>query len=245
MHKDKESRSARFLMNTLGLLYDKAVENFPKSASLKSDYYRSGDDLETAIDKLIKFQAVKAGSIGFVTNMGGIITLPVALPANMVGLFYIQIRMIITIADMRGYDIRSDQVKTFTLGCLAGEAIFDIVRDFGVAFSKKIINQLIMKVPGTTLRQINRAVGFRLMTKAGTTGLINLTKIVPFVGGAVAGTVDGIATARIGHVARRVFVARPQNDGPDWEENMEMTSPTIDHEPEESSASNNVAADQN
>jgi uncharacterized protein (DUF697 family) len=49
-----------------------------------------------------------------------------------------------------------------------------------------------------------------LLTKAGTSGLINLTKVVPIVGGLVGGAVDATVTRAIGAVARQVF--KPLDD---------------------------------
>ncbi len=49
----------------------------------------------------------------------------------------------------------------------------------------------------------NKAVGFRLVTKAGTTGLVNLTKAVPVVGGFVGGTFDYVAVCAVGRYADR------------------------------------------
>ena len=59
--------------------------------------------------------------------------------------------------------------------------------------------------------EINRKVGFRLLTKAGTTGVINISKAIPLVGGVVGGTVDGVATGVVGKVAKRTFAPRPDD----------------------------------
>ncbi len=47
--------------------------------------------------------------------------------------------------------------------------------------------------------------GFRLLTKAWTTGVINLTRLVPLVGGLIGGSVDGYLTHDIGMQAKRLF----------------------------------------
>jgi len=39
------------------------------------------------------------------------------------------------------------------------------------------------QIPRELLYNINRAVGFRLVTKAGTTGIINIVRVVPGIGG--------------------------------------------------------------
>jgi uncharacterized protein (DUF697 family) len=65
---------------------------------------------------------------------------------------------------------------------------------------------MILRISGQVLRRINQAVGFRLVTKAGSRGVVNLIKGVPLVGGVVGGTFDAAATKVVGRTAKRVFV---------------------------------------
>lgn len=55
------------------------------------------------------------------------------------------------------------------------------------------------------LKRINQAVGFRLLTKAGEKGIINLTKLVPVVGGVVGGTFDAVTCRITAKAAREAF----------------------------------------
>jgi len=50
--------------------------------------------------------------------LGGIITLPVTLPANIAVVLLTQVRMITAIAHMGGYNIRDDQVRALCYVCL-------------------------------------------------------------------------------------------------------------------------------
>ena len=65
---------------------------------------------------------------------------------------------------------------------------------------------MILRISGQLLKKINQAVGFRLVTKAGSRGAVNLVKGVRFVGGVVGGTLDAAATKVIGRTAKQVFV---------------------------------------
>jgi hypothetical protein len=49
-------------------------------------------------------------------------------------------------------------------------------------------------------------VGFRLITKFGEKGTINLVKAIPVLGGVIGGTVDLTATNLIGNIARNTFI---------------------------------------
>nr|WP_214872896.1 EcsC family protein [Exiguobacterium sp. s140] len=84
--------------------------------------------MEQGIDKLITTQLAKCGTSGFLTGSGGLITLPVAVPANISSVLFIQMRMIASIAIMRGYDVKDDQVRTFVYASLTGKAATDILK---------------------------------------------------------------------------------------------------------------------
>ena len=98
-----------------------------------------------------------------------------------------------------------NQVRTLAFLCLAGSGVANILEEFGVNLGTKLTTRMIMQISGATLTKINQAVGFRLVTKAGTTGLVNLSKVVPFIGGIVGGGFDAFVTRGIGAVAKNVF----------------------------------------
>ena len=52
----------------------------------------------------------------------------------------------------------------------------------------------------------NKKVGFRLVTKFGQKGIINLGKLVPIVGGVIGGTVDTVGTLTVGKTAKKLFI---------------------------------------
>lgn len=162
-------------------------------------------NVEDQIASLIRRSAAQAGVVGFGTGLGGIFTLPITLPANIAGVAALQIHMVQEIARMRGYDLRSEKVESLTLVCLTGNAALDILKDVGITVGRKLTQQAVGQISGAALLRINQAVGFRLVTKGGTTGLVNLSKAVPFVGGLVGGTIDGIATAAVGNAATALF----------------------------------------
>ncbi|MBL1640149.1 EcsC family protein, partial [Klebsiella pneumoniae] len=74
--------------------------------------------------------------------------------------------------------------------CLTGNAAKDIVKNIGITISTKMTNTLIKNISGETIKAINKAVGFRLITKFGQKGAINLGKAIPLVGGVVGATFD-------------------------------------------------------
>ncbi len=167
-------------------------------------------DHEKAIDSLINWYTAYAGSVGFVSNLGGLMTMPVSIPANVASIFMLQFRLILAIAYLRGHSSKEEYVKAFAFISLTGSGAADTLKDFGINFALKYSQVLISKISGATLRKINQAVGFRLVAKTGEKSLINLTKIVPFIGGIVGGTLDATLTYAVGNAAKTVF--KPFND---------------------------------
>lgn len=212
---EKRSAAVEAVSSALNWVYDKALNGVPGTDTVQEivdSYLAGGRDPEEAIDELISWQIGKASAAGFVSNLGGVLTLPVSIPANLGVVIFIQVRMIAAIAMMRGYDTRSDQVKALCTACLTGSAVADILKDVGIQVGTKVTQQAIMQVAGATLVRINQAVGFRLVTKAGSTGIVNLGKAVPFVGGIIGGTFDALTTKAIGSAAKRVFSPRSSEE---------------------------------
>lgn len=64
---------------------------------------------------------------------------------------------------------------------------------------------LVKKIPGKVLIEINKKVGFRLATKMGEKGLINLGKVIPLLGGGIGGCVNAVGALSICKAAKMVF----------------------------------------
>lgn len=154
---------------------------------------------------MITYQTSEAALLGFVTGFGGVLTMPITISANITSVILVQMRMIATIAYMRGYDLHSDQVQTFVYASLTGTSVTDIAKKAGIVISNKLATGVIKKIPGEILKKINRAVGFRLVTKFGSTGAVNLAKMVPIAGALVGGVIDTASTQMIANSALKTF----------------------------------------
>ena len=199
----------REMMNLLDSCYEKALEGvLPGERTvmeLAEDYLAKSSSREKAIDNLIGYQTVLCGTNGFITGLGGLLVLPVVIPANVTGVIYVQLRMIAAIAHINGYDIYSDQVRTIAYACLTGSSAANILKNVGIKISEKMAVNALKKVPGAILIKINQLVGFRLVTKFGQKGLVNVIKMMPLVGGVVGGVFDTGMTLTIGNIAKKVF----------------------------------------
>jgi len=198
------------VMKTLDWAYEKSVNGLPGLDSAKelANCYMSTDgNLKDKVNSLIRWQNTKAGTSGFITGLGGIITLPVAIPANMASVIYIQVRMIAAIAYMAGHDLKDDRVKTLSYVCLTGNGAKDILKEISKKMGSNILKSAIKNISGKTLVKINQRVGFRLLTKFGEKGVINLGKAIPLIGGVIGGVFDSTVTNTIGNVARKTFLS--------------------------------------
>jgi hypothetical protein len=78
-------------------------------------------DVDAAIHEVIENHVRWAGAQGFATNLGGLVTAAVTIPANIAGLAMLQARMVAGIAHLRGYDLGDPRVKNAVLTCMLGE----------------------------------------------------------------------------------------------------------------------------
>lgn len=196
-------------MQVLEWSYEKAINGvagLDSASELAQSYMQSDKDRSGQANSLIRWQNTKAGTSGFLSGLGGILTMPVTIPANVASVIFVQMRMIAAIAHIGGHDIRDDRVKALVYACLTGNAAKDILKDIGIVAGTKFTTSAIKKISGETIKIINQKVGFRLVTKFGEKGVINLGKVVPLVGGIIGATFDSVATNTIGNIARDTFI---------------------------------------
>lgn len=204
--------SQESIMNALDWAYEKSVNGFSgldSAVELAESYMRETE--KTAYEQansLIRWQSTKAATSGFVTGLGGLLTLPVAIPANIASVIYVQVRMIVAIAHIGGYDVRNDKVRALVYLCLVANSAKDVLKDVGVVAGRRLVLNSIKSISGKTLFEINKRVGFKLFTKFGEKGVVNLGKAVPLLGGVVGGAFDAYVTNAVGNVARDTFVLK-------------------------------------
>ena len=211
MENEFSNISQKLIMQSLEWAYAKAVNGvvgLGSAEELAQEYLKEGDSLPEQINNLIRWQNAKAGTSGFLTGIGGILTIPVTLPANITSILYIQLRMIAAIAIMCGYDVKDDKVKTLAYSCLVATSSAEIVKNLGIKIGEKIAVSMLKKLPGALITKINQTVGFRLLTRFGQKGAINLIKGVPLLGGVIGAALDIVSANTVGNVARDLFIGK-------------------------------------
>lgn len=198
------------MLKVLDWAYEKALNGLPGTSSaeeLAEEYLnKNGGDSKHACDSLIKWQISKCTTSGFLTGLGGVMTMPVAIPANISSVIYIQMRMIAAVAYIGGYELKDDSVKSLVYICLTGNAAAEVAKSAGIKIGTRLTQTAIKKISGETIKRINKAVGFRLLTKFGEKGAVNLGKAIPIVGGIIGGGFDLAATKTIGKVSKNLFL---------------------------------------
>ncbi len=168
----------------------------------------AGGDRDAAIRRLVASHVRLAAMSGFVTGLGGLATLPVAVPAATAGLYVLATRMSAGIAHLRGYDIGTPEVRSAILVSLLGSAGASVLKRAGVEIGRRSAAAALERASVRLLTEINKRIGYRLLARAGARGVTNLGKLVPLVGGPIGATVDGLSCRTIATFARHTFPPR-------------------------------------
>jgi uncharacterized protein (DUF697 family) len=184
------------------------------AAELAGDYRQRARrvGLGQAIRDLIEDQARWNAGTGFVTGIGGFAFLPVQLPASITATWVIQTRLVAAIADLYGFDLAHEAVRTQILLTLLGEEAGEVLKQLGVKTAQQIAQAQLRRLPATTLQAIHRAVGFRLVTRSGQRGMVHLHRVIPLLGGVVGGGIDYWMTRQLGDYAIRSLAPRRPAD---------------------------------
>ena len=202
----KASSSTRLVNYVL----EKGLKGIPplsSSENLAIEYLidQGFENNDERVDSLINWETTKNFTSGFITGLGGIVTLPISIPSALGASWLIQARMAGAIARIYGHKLQSDRIRTMILLSLAGDAAKEAVKSAGIRLGQKLTERAISQIPGRALVEINRHIGFRLLTKAGERGIVNFSKAVPLVGGIVGGSFDAVVCRAVGRTAKTLF----------------------------------------
>lgn len=133
---------------------------------------------EELIGRLIRGQAVRSGVVGAVTGLGGFITLPVALPLDVLLSLRLQAAIVDFIAEMYGRGDSDAERRVRTALILSGsgrlgETVFSVIMRF------------LLRVVGKSF-----------------------SKLIPFIGAAVSFGLNFAIAQAVGSLALRVYRAR-------------------------------------
>lgn len=201
--------SSQYVREVLERAIDGAGPFRGAAAAADARLREAGGHREAAVASVIDAHVRAAGVQGFVTNLGGLVTMAISIPANVTGLALLQSHLVAGIAHLHGYDLRDPRVRNAVLACLLGErAVTELVRSgrlpaspMGLATSPVHDPELDPTIAqDVTAELFGRVGGRRLATTVG--------RRVPLVGGGVGALGDGFSTYRVGRYAERELRSR-------------------------------------
>ena len=188
----------------------RGIGPLPPAAAAADKQLREQDgNVERAIHEVIENHVRMAGAQGFLTNIGGLVTATVTIPANITGLALLQCRMIAGIAHLRGHDLEDPRVRNAILVTLLGEdTVESLVKKRQIPAPPRALatspatdaetDRLVSGVVASDL--VAKVIGKRLATQIG--------RRLPVVGGLVGLGADGYATWKVGRYADREWLPR-------------------------------------
>jgi hypothetical protein len=157
---------------------------------------------------VVKHHLKLAAAGGFVTGVGGLFTLPVALPANVISFYVLAARMVGSVASMRGYDITTEATRTAVVLTLLGADADDLLRKAGVVGGGTMSSIAVNRLPRAAAMVINKGLGFRLATGLGARSLGRLGRAVPLAGGVIGAGLDVYLMKKLADTVRAEFPQR-------------------------------------
>lgn len=208
---DESGAAAKMANALVGKLMDFGIDGLgplDSVAKVVDEAKADKGEGEKAIDSIVRSHIKMGAAGGFVTGVGGLFTMTVSLPANIVGFYVLATRMVGSIAKIRGYDLDKPEVRTAVLLTLVGADSQDLLAKAGVTGGGRLAQVAIQRLPKAAVMVINKGVGFRLATQLGSKTLSRWTRAIPVAGGFVGAGLDGYLMNKIADHARREFPAR-------------------------------------
>lgn len=196
-------------LKILDIVYESCMRGIsPASPAVEEtvkEYLSKFPSKEEACSAIIAEQTAKCSTSGFLAGLGGFLTLPATLPANIGTVIYWQMRMIACVAHIADFDLKNEATKVFIFSCLAGLSLDDLLIKISPTADGKFFYELICNASQSVLSEIKEAAAQGIVTKYSTKSLVNLGNLIPGIGGVIGSSVDMADTKAIGDRAYRWF----------------------------------------
>lgn len=206
-------RAPGLTANIVRQVFDRAVDGAGplKGAAAAADerLKESRGNVDKAVESLVDSHVKLAGLQGFVTNIGGLVTMALTIPVNISGLALLQCHLVAGIAHLRGYDLADPRVRNAVLACLLGEdAVKSLVKKKRLPSSPMAIATAPHHDPALDPK-IAAEVTSELITRvAGKRTIAMVARRTPVLGGGVGAVADGYATYQVGKYAAKELRSR-------------------------------------
>lgn len=193
----------KFTSGYVRALLERAIDGVgpvrPAAEVAENKLALAGGDVEDAVTALISQHVKLAGAQGFVTNVGGLATLAVTVPANITGVAILQCHLAAGIAHLRGYDLDDPRVRNAILACLLGEdSVKELIVKKKLPSSPMVLATSPVHDPELDDR-IASAVTAELVGKIGGRRAATMVgRRIPLLGGGIGAASDAMSTHQIG-----------------------------------------------
>lgn len=201
-------RAGGGIVRQLLALAIEGAKPLPTAKETAGNLLASRGEPEKAVEAVIRQHIALASTQGFLTNLGGLATLPLTLPANLAGLTIVETRMVACIAHLRGYDVDEDRVRTAVLMCLLGPDALARLGTDGLPS-----DPMLVATAPVFNAELDRRISEKVVTDVlgqvgGTKAVSVLGRRIPVVGGGVGAVVDGWSTWSLASFAKKSLADR-------------------------------------
>ncbi len=190
-------------------LVDRMVESaYPKIAPYVDRIrarHPSATDIEIA-RMIVRRKAFKNGLVGAVTGIGGFLTMPVTVPADVIASWRIQITMILAVAHAFRRETDPEELKTDVLMVLAGDSAKEALKRLGIEVTRAMTRRAIQKeISQEVMVKVWAALGRRVAARVGRKSLAKSQRATPLIGAPIGFVFDWFATQAVGRTAIRYY----------------------------------------
>lgn len=118
---------------------------FDSASTVAAEARAKHPDTEAAINALVRKHIALAGAEGFVTSVGGFVTMPVALPVNVFAFYLLATRLTASIASLRGYDLGDPRIRSAVLLAMVGTDADELLSKVGVVAPTGMLTSMVTK----------------------------------------------------------------------------------------------------
>ena len=156
--------------------------------------------------KIVNRKSFKNGLVGAATGVGGLITLPVTVPVDIVATWKIQITLAFAIANVFGHTKDTTDLRTDVYIILAGSASQEALKKVGIQVGREITKRAIQKnLNKEIMMKIWKIIPQKIITKSGQKSLTSFSKMIPLIGAPIGFGFDYFGTRALGSFAIKYY----------------------------------------
>lgn len=202
----------------LDRLYPTVLDGLPglgTPMALAAEVRQAGGTTDEQVDRLVRRHIAASSAAGFLSGLGGWLTLPIVIPANLAAVASVQLHMAASVAALAGHDPRQAGTRERVLRCLIGAGPADPARDaeqetldrFGLKLAERGLNLVVSNLVGAAKWGARKVAEGQIKRR--------LIRGIPLVGGFIGAASDGYVTTKVAEAARDEFIGGiPEPDGP-------------------------------